>query len=170
MWLEHYFSVEFFYQTLCFIYIMLVFSGKIGGVYQDDGPEASIKIAVGHIGQIVLLCTTACHKNVVLVIGDLDNITGRHTMRFFMCFVAGFLVRAFHQAKHHFVFLVYPILALYYPKTLLYCKISHMCLDHILDRKVIGIDRVYIHKKWHNECFCLLYTSPSPRDGLLSRM
>ena len=24
--------------------------------------------------------------------------------------------------------------------------------------------------KMHQHCFCLLYTSPSPRDGLLSRM
>ena len=24
--------------------------------------------------------------------------------------------------------------------------------------------------KWYSGCFCLLYTSPSPRDGLLSRM
>ena len=39
------------------------------------------------------------------------------------------------------------------------------------DRGVAGIPNVQqLAFEWEHAIFCLLYTSPSPRDGLLSRM
>ena len=35
---------------------------------------------------------------------------------------------------------------------------------------LFGANEVELGKQWANNKICLLYTSPSPRDGLLSRM
>ena len=39
-----------------------------------------------------------------------------------------------------------------------------------VDKKISMDNRVFIEKGAREEYICLLYTSPSPRDGLLSRM
>ena len=42
-------------------------------------------------------------------------------------------------------------------------------MDHLMDRKTVVCD-LPRHPKCGLSIDCLLYTSPSPRDGLLSRM
>ena len=52
--------------------------------------------------------------------------------------------------------------------------VSKMTFDEKISqmqREAPAIERLGITKySWGNEGLCLLYTSPSPRDGLLSRM
>ena len=58
-------------------------------------------------------------------------------------------------------------------------KLGEYLIDYNLSNIIIGYDTItstdLIRRKWLNNDFggityCLLYTSPSPRDGLLSRM
>ena len=42
--------------------------------------------------------------------------------------------------------------------------------DDVIDNGSIRRGKKTINKIWDNHSSCLLYTSPSPRDGLLSRM
>ena len=45
----------------------------------------------------------------------------------------------------------------------------HPMIVEILNKYELAPAQV-VPTSWHNICSCLLYTSPSPRDGLLSRM
>ena len=50
-------------------------------------------------------------------------------------------------------------------------RVNHFALLSKLMKRLIPVQLLHLLESWLLNCYsCLLYTSPSPRDGLLSRM